>query len=91
MYERLIESLKKSGAWVATKYVSPNEVIRATRKYYRAKPGRYKGHFAKHLDLVLTHGKPNYREREFIRQCKKAGEPLPVKKIQLRYAPRTVG
>jgi hypothetical protein len=34
---------------------------------------------------VFTIGKPNYEEREFIKKCKKAGEPFPVKKIQVKF------
>jgi hypothetical protein len=28
---------------------------------------------------------PYCREKEFIKKCKKVGEPFPVKKIQLKY------
>jgi hypothetical protein len=38
-------------------------------------------------DFVLKIGRPNYVEREFIKRCKKAGEPLPVRKVQLKFWP----
>jgi len=38
--------------------------------------------------MVLTIGRPNYAEREFIKLCKKAGEPFPVKKMQLKFYPK---
>lgn len=40
------------------------------------------------VELVLTWGYPNYEEREFIKLCKKAKVPFPVKKIQLKFWPK---
>lgn len=61
----------------ATKYLSPTLVIKAT---LRGKRDRRNS-----ADTVLvTVGSPNYLERQFIKNCKKAGEPFPVKKIQLK-------
>ena len=82
MYEALITALLKGGAKCATKYVSPSEVIRVTRRVYRHKRGKFHG---KPIELVVTHGKPNYLEREFIRQCRKAGESFPVRKVQFKF------
>lgn len=62
----------------ATKYISPTQVVRATRKVYGGKL------INGNIELVLTIGKPNYVEREFIKECRKAGEPFPVKNIQLK-------
>lgn len=65
----------------AVKYVSPKEIIRGTRgKFFR------KGD---NIEIILTIGKPNYLEREFIKDCIKAKEPFPVKKIQLQNWPKT--
>lgn len=63
----------------ATKYISPKEIVRATRKTYGKK--------IRHgnIEIHLTIGRPNYAEREFIKLCQKAGEPFPIKKIQLKY------
>lgn len=65
----------------ATKYVSPKEIVRAVRKMYGKKL------LAKNqnIEITLTIGKPNYLERDFIQDCKKAGEPFPVKNIQLKF------
>lgn len=78
MYDKLIEALVASNAVKATKFISEKEIVRVTRTRYKGKFDRYK------LELTVTRGKPNYREREFIKICKKAGEPFPVKKIQLK-------
>lgn len=67
-------------ARMATQFLSPTLVVRATRR------GKHSARDKRH-EFVLTLGQPNYRERDFIRACKRAGEPLPVKKIQLKYPP----
>jgi len=69
-----------NGSRKATKFLSPILVIKASRRF----PPR-KG--APIVDLVLTIGKPNYEERRFIAQAKKAGEPFPIKKVQLKPWP----
>lgn len=76
-----IEILLRSGAVRATKYFAPNHIIRATRKSYDFRGGPKDTT----VEIVLTIGKPNYAEREFVKKCKKAGEPFPVKKVQLRF------
>ena len=73
-------------AMTATKYLDEKTVVRATwrNKVYRNKNVRRK-------EMVVTFGAPNYREREFIRLCKKAGEPFPVRKVQFRFYPEKKG
>lgn len=61
-----------------TRYLNPNFVVKATRQF---KPRGYDRGWT----VIFTFGKPNYREKEFIRACVKAGEPFPVKKLQLVY------
>ena len=80
-FEKVIQALVKARARKATLYLSPKEVIRATRPCYGGKLPR-KG---SNLEIVLTHGRPNYEERQFISKCKKAGEQFPVKQVQLRF------
>jgi hypothetical protein len=67
-----------SGAKKATQYISPTEVAKATRRGKARKSDRT-------VEMVFTIGKPNFEEREFIKKCKKAGEPFPVKKIQVKF------
>lgn len=67
-----------TGARSAVKYISEKEVVRATR---RLKPDKRNTR----EEVVLTIGKPNYAERAFVKLCKKAGEPFPVKKVQLKF------
>jgi len=77
-----VEVLLRTGAWKATKYISEKSMVRAVRTLTNKKILKYGN-----IGIVLTLGKPNYEEREFIKACKKAGEPLPVKKVQLKYPP----
>jgi len=79
VFADLAECILVGGAYKATKYLDEKLTIKATKKRY--KKGVVHGAF----DLVFTVGKPNYIERDFIKKCKKAGEPFPVKKIQVRF------
>lgn len=73
-----IEALLESGARKAVTFLDEQHVVTATRRH---KPdGR-----ARTTEIMLTLGKPNSRARDFIRACKKSGEPFPVKKVQLKF------
>lgn len=61
----------------ATKYIAPNLVVKATRRH---RPNRR----ARTVEMVVTVGRPNYAEREFIKQAAKAGEPFPIKRMLLK-------
>lgn len=74
-------ALLDSGAWKATIYLSPTQVVRAVRRWYR----RNQKPDAKRIELSVSIGPPNYLEREFIKSCRKAGEAFPVKKVQLKF------
>lgn len=76
----VVGTLIRTRAYRATKYVNKNRVIKATRRHKSDKRDRQS-------EFVVTIGKPNYREREFIKLCRKAGEPFPVKKVQLKFPP----
>ena len=84
--ERVVTEVIDAGAWKATKYVSLKQVVRATQRRYGGRLGK-----RDRADIVLTIGSPNFSERRFIAKCKKAGEPFPVKKIQLKFPPRRTG
>ena len=63
----------------ATKYLTPTLIARVTRRFkHRARDRRQ--------EFVVTVGEPNYREREFIRDCRRAGESFPVKRVILKHA-----
>lgn len=77
----VVRELLANSAVKATKYVSPTMTVKATR---HGRPRRNE----KKITMVLTIGRPNYAERRFIKDCRKAGEPFPVRKVQLKFAPR---
>ncbi len=82
--EKLVETLVDSKAHKAAYYASEKLVVRVSRKLIRGKlPAKNQN-----LEIILTIGRPNYEHREFIKLCKKAGEPFPVKKIQLKFPPK---
>ena len=66
----------------ATVYISPKLVVSAC---WRTKYHTHKR--STRQEYVLKIGAPNYREVAFIAACKKAGEPFPVKKVQLQHWP----
>lgn len=65
----------------ATKFLDPKFVVKATHQ--RKPDGRDRS-----TTLVVTLGRPNYTERKFIKDCKKAGVPFPVRKVQLKFWPK---
>lgn len=77
----VIEPVLYGDAVKATKYISRKSIIRATRKRFHKRILTLTNHNA---EITLTVGKPNFIEREFIKDCIKAGEPFPVKKVQLK-------
>lgn len=69
-------------ARVGTSILSPTRVVRAARR--RDKRGKFA---AGNIKVVLTIGRPNYRTRRFIRQAQRAGEPFPIRRVQLELLP----
>lgn len=80
---RVVRTLMYSDAHVATKYIDKNFIVRATRKLSQKKIDK-----RQNAEVILTIGRPNARESLFIKQCKKAGESFPIKKIQLKFPPK---
>lgn len=72
----VVDVLTRTSAKRATVFISPRLIVRATRRHPKA------------MEFVLKIGKPNYLERDFVKMCKKAGEPLPVKKVQIKHYPK---
>ena len=58
----------------ATAYMSKDHTIKATAR----------GYSHRQCEAVVTIGKPNFMEREFIRDCVEAGVKFPLRKIQLK-------
>ncbi len=81
-YNKVIEQVaERNDVIKATEYVSEKLIIRAVRRRVHKKIDA-RGN----VEITLTIGRPNYIERQFIKDCKKAGEPFPVKNIQLKLA-----
>lgn len=81
--ERAVQCVLHKDVRSATVYVTPHWRVTATRRFRSLR--------GVSTDLVVTVGKPNYRQRKFIAACKKAGEPFPVKKPQLVLWPKRKG
>ena len=77
----LAKAILEDGAIRAVKYCSPKLTVKATRRLTRKKIDKRN----KHVEILFTVGPPNFDERIFIRQAIKAGEPFPIKKLQLKW------
>ena len=79
-YNKVIDQIINNKAIKATEYRSPKFIVRAVRKLYHKKIRENHN-----VEIILSIGSPNYSEREFIKKCKEAGEPFPIKNIQLKF------
>lgn len=70
------------GSRKATAYLTPTMTVKGTMR----KSTRFS---KRQQEILVTVGKPNYAEREFIRVAKLAGEAFPIKRIQIKSWPRT--
>jgi hypothetical protein len=77
-YDDVIELVLTGAVRKATKYISPTRVVTATARH---RPDKRRNT----VELVLTVGKPNCAGKKFIKSAIKAGEPFPIRKIQLRF------
>jgi len=78
---KVVTTLILTGARTATAYVSPTHTVRACQRRIRGRVPRHPRRF----DVNLTIGTPNYRSRQFIKKAQRAGEPFPIKRVQLTY------
>lgn len=67
-----------------TVYVSPTQRVTATRLFPMDRRNTRES-------IVLTYGSMNWAGRAFVKACKKAGVPFPVKKVQYKYWPKKRG
>lgn len=81
---KAVESLLETGARQATVYQHPKLSIKATLRF---RPDARN----KRTDIVLTVGSPNYEGRAFVKKLVAAGEPFPVRKVQLKFWPKQLG
>ena len=79
---QVVETLLRTGAWKVVKYLSDKQIVRASRKRAGRKFGAGK------IGVILTLGTPNYAERDFVKECKKAGQKFPLQKVQLQFPPK---
>ena len=80
-FSNAIETLLRSGARSSTVYLDAKRRVTATCLH---KPDRRN----RHTTIAVTFGALNWAGQEFVKACKKAGEPLPVRRAQLRWWPK---
>ena len=79
----VVTQLICQNAHSATKIIDAKTVVRATRELFG---GRIDRRYCK--KVVLTFGRPNFATRQYIKACRKADEPFPVKKVWLKFPPK---
>jgi hypothetical protein len=79
----VVVSLVRAEAYSATKFISKNFVIRATKPCYRRRKKQWSARDTRD-NLVLTVGVPNYREREFVKKFSSGTLPT---EVQIRNFP----
>ncbi len=79
-FSKTVEMLLRTDAYRATKFLSETATVKATQRHRRRRHDKTR-------EVIITFGAPNYAEREFIRKCKRAGEPFPIKRVQLKFRP----
>lgn len=79
----VVKTLLESDAAKVTAFLSPNLTVKASRVMFG---GRIDKRDAR-ADVRVTIGVPNYAERRFIKACKDAGEPFPIKRLQVKLPP----
>lgn len=63
-----------------TRYVTEKFTVKVTRRFKPRSGSRI-------MEYLVTAGRPNYLEQEFIKKCKAVGRPFPMKKIQFKHYP----
>ena len=84
----LIHDFGAAGLRHAIKYLTPTLVVKATAMHQWGRIPK-RGRRAYSQTIIVTIGRPNYRERRYVRALKRAGVQFPCRKVQLRY--RKVG
>lgn len=74
--------VETEGARKVTAFLSPTMTVKASFVLFG---GKSPSERARSADIRLTIGDPNFAERRFIKDCRRAGEPFPVKKLQVRF------
>lgn len=64
-----------------TYYESPKLTLRITRVYKPKAHDRSQG-------FRMELGAPNYTARKFIKDCIRAGESFPIKRVQIKFYPK---
>ncbi len=78
---KVTEAVFGLGCRKATVYLGTRLVVKATALHKQRKN-------ASSITVLVTAGMPNYAERKFIETCFRAGESLPVRKVNLKWWPK---
>lgn len=74
--------IANTGARRATAFLSARCTVKVTRQYQFNRRATTE-------TFLVTIGRPNYRERAYIKGLQASGEPFPVRRMQLTFWPRS--
>lgn len=83
--EKVTQLILGGGIKTATKYLTPTLIVRAvisTYKVYGRIPKK-----GDNIEIRLTVGRPNVKERDFVKTFKSAKEPFPVRNVMIKLLP----
>jgi hypothetical protein len=86
-FGELAEAILEVGAIQAVKYYSPKLRVKATRRIFGGKIRKNEGD----IEILFSIGSLNYAEWKFAKKAKEAGEPFPIKKLQLKWLKKAGG
>lgn len=76
----MLVAIQDRAVKTVTYYESPRHTIKLTKRH---RPR----HAYASVSYVLTHGRPNYAERQFIKKAVRAGCHFPIAKLQFKFYP----
>jgi len=75
---KIVKAILDADAWKAFLFLGATQIVRGTRRYYSSS----KGPDDKRVEILISIGRPNFREREFI---KRHAELLDKPQVQLQF------
>ena len=80
-FSELGDCILNSGAYKATKYISPVLTVKATRKRFGGKVDKRN----RIAEILFTVGGPNYEERQFIKKARLSKMSFPIEGLVIKY------
>lgn len=84
--QQCVDTLLATKSRSVTKFLSPVRMVRATMILYDKRWPRKNW---QSMSIKVTLGRPNYRERKYVKDLVAAGEKFPLRKLWVRPLPQS--